>query len=151
MKAHTSTCACFSAVETSCGHHLTVFPRFPCFLHAGLPSHPQHEVMKRQCTGCPGMITFYIKGKLEHATTFLSNLKVIWQYIFICSGVLGFVFCKRCEAGRALTKCFYSQTERTGEGTNTSVPQLQGCFSKALKSYLQAFPGGSFWRYNLSS
>ncbi|KAL7891359.1 hypothetical protein AOLI_G00008350 [Acnodon oligacanthus] len=42
----------------------------------GLPSHPQHELMKKQCTGCPGMITFYIKGKLEHATTFLSNLKL---------------------------------------------------------------------------
>lgn len=43
---------------------------------SGLPSHPQHEVMTRQCTGCPGMISFYIKGKLEHATTFLKNLKV---------------------------------------------------------------------------
>ncbi|XP_063057787.1 cystathionine gamma-lyase-like [Engraulis encrasicolus] len=42
----------------------------------GLPSHPQHELMKRQCTGCPGMITFYIKGKLEHATTFLSSLQL---------------------------------------------------------------------------
>ncbi|XP_066857509.1 cystathionine gamma-lyase [Anser cygnoides] len=42
----------------------------------GLPSHPQHELIKRQCTGCPGMITFYIKGNLEHATAFLNNLKV---------------------------------------------------------------------------
>ncbi|KAI4891988.1 hypothetical protein NFI96_034203 [Prochilodus magdalenae] len=41
-----------------------------------LPSHPQYELMKKQCTGCPGMITFYIKGKLEHATTFLNNLKL---------------------------------------------------------------------------
>lgn len=43
---------------------------------SGLPSHPQHELIKRQCTGCPGMITFYIKGNLEHATAFLNNLKV---------------------------------------------------------------------------
>ncbi|KAG5850078.1 cystathionine gamma-lyase-like isoform X1 [Anguilla rostrata] len=42
----------------------------------GLPSHPQYELVKRQCTGCPGMITFYIKGKLENASTFLSNLKL---------------------------------------------------------------------------
>eukprot|EP00064_Thunnus_orientalis_P006222 superscaffoldBa00000639_g6238 len=41
-----------------------------------LPSHPQYEVMKKQCTGCPGMITFYIKGNLEHATIFLSSLKL---------------------------------------------------------------------------
>ncbi|XP_078141582.1 cystathionine gamma-lyase isoform X2 [Centroberyx gerrardi] len=51
-------------------------PRVDRVIFPGLPSHPQHELMKRQCTGCPGMITFYIKGKLEHATTFLSTLKV---------------------------------------------------------------------------
>ncbi|XP_034737640.1 cystathionine gamma-lyase-like [Etheostoma cragini] len=51
-------------------------PRVEQVLFPGLPSHPQHEVVKRQCTGCPGMITFYIKGKLEHASTFLSNLKL---------------------------------------------------------------------------
>lgn len=45
----------------------------------------------------------------------------------------------------------YSQTDGTGERKNTLIPQLQGRFSKALKSYLQALPGGGFWRYNLSS
>ncbi|XP_039544940.1 cystathionine gamma-lyase-like isoform X2 [Pimephales promelas] len=51
-------------------------PRVERVIFPGLPSHPQHELTKRQCTGCPGMITFYIKGKLEHASTFLSNLKL---------------------------------------------------------------------------
>ncbi|CAG5864360.1 cystathionine gamma-lyase [Menidia menidia] len=51
-------------------------PRVERVIFPGLPSHPQYEVVKRQCTGCPGMITFYIKGKLEHATAFLSNLKM---------------------------------------------------------------------------
>ncbi|XP_012721516.1 cystathionine gamma-lyase [Fundulus heteroclitus] len=51
-------------------------PRVERVIFPGLPSHPQYEVMKKQCTGCPGMITFYIKGKLEHATAFLSNLKM---------------------------------------------------------------------------
>ncbi|XP_042541149.1 cystathionine gamma-lyase isoform X2 [Dipodomys spectabilis] len=45
-------------------------------IYPGLPSHPQHELAKRQCTGCPGMITFYIKGTLQHAKTFFKNLKV---------------------------------------------------------------------------
>lgn len=49
----------------------------------GLPSHPQHELAKRQCTGCPGMITFYIKGTLQHAQTFLKNLKVNFQKRFL--------------------------------------------------------------------
>uniref|UniRef100_A0A8C2BPM9 Cystathionine gamma-lyase n=1 Tax=Cyprinus carpio TaxID=7962 RepID=A0A8C2BPM9_CYPCA len=43
-------------------------PRVDRVIFPGLPSHPQHELTKRQCTGCPGMITFYIKGKLEHGT-----------------------------------------------------------------------------------
>ncbi|XP_036426594.1 cystathionine gamma-lyase [Colossoma macropomum] len=51
-------------------------PRVEKVIFPGLPSHPQHELMKKQCTGCPGMITFYIKGELEHATAFLSNLKL---------------------------------------------------------------------------
>ncbi|XP_039341221.1 cystathionine gamma-lyase isoform X2 [Mauremys reevesii] len=46
------------------------------FLQNGLTSHPQHELMKRQSTGCPGMVTFYIKGNLEHAEIFLKNLKL---------------------------------------------------------------------------
>nr|XP_057930368.1 cystathionine gamma-lyase [Doryrhamphus excisus] len=45
-------------------------------IYPGLPSHPQYDVMKRQCTGCPGMITFYIKGNLKHAEAFLSSLKI---------------------------------------------------------------------------
>ncbi|GAA6076243.1 cystathionine gamma-lyase, partial [Tachysurus ichikawai] len=51
-------------------------PRVEKVIYPGLPSHPQHELVKRQSTGCPGMITFYIKGKLEHATAFLKNLKL---------------------------------------------------------------------------
>uniref|UniRef100_A0A6I8QI04 Cystathionine gamma-lyase n=1 Tax=Xenopus tropicalis TaxID=8364 RepID=A0A6I8QI04_XENTR len=51
-------------------------PRVDKVLYPGLPSHPQYELTKRQCTGVSGMITFYIKGNLEHATTFLKSLKV---------------------------------------------------------------------------
>ncbi|XP_066548107.1 cystathionine gamma-lyase isoform X2 [Amia ocellicauda] len=51
-------------------------PRVEKVIFPGLPSHPQFELMKRQCTGCPGMITFYIKGQLSHANAFLGNLKL---------------------------------------------------------------------------
>ncbi|NXF26073.1 CGL lyase, partial [Rhodinocichla rosea] len=52
---------------------LGILPTLPI---PGLPSHPQYEVMKKQCTGCPGMVSFYIKGKKENASAFLRNLKV---------------------------------------------------------------------------
>ncbi|CAO2600531.1 Cystathionine gamma-lyase [Lemmus lemmus] len=51
-------------------------PRVEKVIYPGLPSHPQHELAKRQCTGCPGMVSFYIKGTLRHAETFLKSLKV---------------------------------------------------------------------------
>ncbi|XP_061489401.1 cystathionine gamma-lyase isoform X2 [Rhineura floridana] len=51
-------------------------PRVEKVIFPGLPSHPQYELMKRQCTGCPGMISFYIKGNFEHASKFLKNLKL---------------------------------------------------------------------------
>ncbi|KAL9845796.1 cystathionine gamma-lyase-like isoform 1-T1 [Geothlypis trichas] len=45
-------------------------------IYPGLPSHPQYEVMKRQCTGVSGMVSFYINGKKGNAIAFLENLKV---------------------------------------------------------------------------
>lgn len=44
--------------------------------YAGLPSHPQYEIMKRQATGCSGMIAFWLDGDLENSKKFLSSLKV---------------------------------------------------------------------------
>jgi len=45
----------------------------------GLPSHPQHELAKRQMIGYSGMVTFYIKGGLEEATKFLKEIKVTFK------------------------------------------------------------------------
>ncbi|XP_029473396.1 LOW QUALITY PROTEIN: cystathionine gamma-lyase [Rhinatrema bivittatum] len=59
-------------------------PRVEMVRYPGLPSHPQYELMKRQCTGCSGMISFYIKGNLEHAKLFLKSLK-----LFILAESLG--------------------------------------------------------------
>lgn len=45
--------------------------------HPGLPSHPQHELAKRQCYGHSGMMSFYIKGNdLATSKRFFDNLKV---------------------------------------------------------------------------
>ncbi|KAK4319700.1 hypothetical protein Pmani_009358 [Petrolisthes manimaculis] len=52
----------------------------PCVekvLHPGLPSHPQHELAKRQTFGYSGMLSFYIRGNnLETSKKFFEKLKV---------------------------------------------------------------------------
>jgi O-acetylhomoserine/O-acetylserine sulfhydrylase-like pyridoxal-dependent enzyme len=37
-------------------------------IYPGLPSHPQHDLARRQQRGYSGMVAFYIKGNLETAT-----------------------------------------------------------------------------------
>ncbi|XP_069835538.1 cystathionine gamma-lyase-like isoform X2 [Dendropsophus ebraccatus] len=51
-------------------------PRVEKVLFPGLPSHPQYELTKRQCTGVPGMVSFYVKGNFEHVKIFFKSLKV---------------------------------------------------------------------------
>jgi len=45
--------------------------------YPGLESHPQHELAKKQQTGFGGMVTFFLKGGLPQARTFLESLKLI--------------------------------------------------------------------------
>jgi len=59
------------------GRWLEQHPGVVSVRHPGLPSHPQHELVKRQCYGHSGMMSFYLKGGLEESKTFLSSLKLI--------------------------------------------------------------------------
>lgn len=43
-------------------------------LYPGLASHPQHGLAKEQMTGFGGMITFYVKGGLAEARSFLEKV-----------------------------------------------------------------------------
>merc|ERR1712098_367745 len=45
-------------------------------LYPGLPSHPGHETAKKQMSGFGGMITFFLKGGIDQARTFLENTKL---------------------------------------------------------------------------
>ncbi|XP_058448505.1 cystathionine gamma-lyase-like isoform X2 [Malaya genurostris] len=52
-------------------------PKVKRVLHPGLPSHPQHELAKRQSNGHSGIMSFYLNGDgLEESTLFLKSLKV---------------------------------------------------------------------------
>lgn len=45
-------------------------------IYPGLKSHPQHDIAKKQMSGFGGMITFYLKGNLSNARSFLESVKV---------------------------------------------------------------------------
>jgi len=51
-------------------------PRVSRVLYPELESHPQHTVHRKQTKGMSGMVSFYLKGDLQHSRAFLSNLKV---------------------------------------------------------------------------
>ena len=45
-------------------------------VYPGLESHPQHELAKEQMPGFGGIVTFFIKGDLDDARSFLERCKV---------------------------------------------------------------------------
>ena len=52
-------------------------PRVARVLYPGLPSHPQHELAKRQMkNGYSGIVTFFVKGGLDEARRFLERCEV---------------------------------------------------------------------------
>jgi cystathionine gamma-lyase len=53
-------------------------------LYPGLPSHPQHDLAKRQMSGFGGMISVRLRGGLEPARALLRSVKV-----FACAESLG--------------------------------------------------------------
>jgi cystathionine gamma-lyase len=52
-------------------------PNVARVLYPGLPSHPQHELAKRQMkNGFSGIVTFFVKGGLDEAKRFLERLQI---------------------------------------------------------------------------
>ena len=59
-------------------------PEVERVIYPGLPSHPQHDLARRQMSGFGGMVTFVLRGGLAAATAFLRALR-----IFACAESLG--------------------------------------------------------------
>ena len=55
---------------------LEAHPKVEKVIYPGLKSHPQHALAKEQMLGMGGMTTFYIKGGLSAARTFLESVNV---------------------------------------------------------------------------
>jgi cystathionine gamma-lyase len=66
------------------GQFLEKHPKVEKVLHPGLPSHPQHELFKKQSSGCSGMLSFYLKGGLAESKKFFNSLET-----FTLAGSLG--------------------------------------------------------------
>jgi cystathionine gamma-lyase len=56
--------------------HLEKHAKIQKVIYPGLESHPQHAIAKKQMSGFGGMITFFIKGGLPEARSFLEKVKV---------------------------------------------------------------------------
>ncbi len=69
MRAHTEG-------AMTIAKHLEKHPKVSKVIYPGLESHPQHALAKEQMSGFGGMITFYVKGGLPAARTFLENVKI---------------------------------------------------------------------------
>jgi cystathionine gamma-lyase len=51
-------------------------PKVARVSYPGLPSHPQHEIAKRQMSGFSGMITFELEGGLESGRTLMNSVRL---------------------------------------------------------------------------
>lgn len=69
MKAH-------EANAMAIAKFLESHPKVAKVIYPGLPSHPQHNLAKEQMLGMGGMITFFIKGGMDQARTFLENVSI---------------------------------------------------------------------------
>nr|CAI5852609.1 unnamed protein product [Callosobruchus analis] len=58
------------------GEFLESHPKVEKVLHPGLPSHPQHDLFKKQTSGHSATFSIYLKGGLEESKTFLKALKI---------------------------------------------------------------------------
>ena len=61
---------------TKIAQWLSEHPEVERVIYPGLPSHPQHELAKRQMSGFGGMVSFVVRGGLEKAKKVLEGTKI---------------------------------------------------------------------------
>jgi cystathionine gamma-synthase len=57
--------------------YLENHPRVKNVYYPGLPSHPQHDVAKKQMRGFGGVVTFEVEDNIEYVLNFLGKLNII--------------------------------------------------------------------------
>jgi cystathionine beta-lyase/cystathionine gamma-synthase len=56
--------------------YLSDHPKVERVSYPGLPSHPQHEIARRQMSDFSGMVTFELKGGLESGRTLMNSVRL---------------------------------------------------------------------------
>jgi cystathionine beta-lyase/cystathionine gamma-synthase len=65
-----------SANGMAVARYLSEHPKVERVSYPGLPSHPQHEIAKRQMSDFSGMVTFELKGGLESGRTLMNSVRL---------------------------------------------------------------------------
>lgn len=65
---------CANAMEVA--KYLEAHPKVERVSYPGLPSHPRHDVAKRQMSGFSGMITFELVGGIESGRTLMNSVEL---------------------------------------------------------------------------
>ena len=87
-------------------------------IYPGLPSHPQHELAKKQMSGFGGMISLELNGGFEAVERFVSRLKV-----FVLAESLGGVESLVCYPPK-MTHSSFSPSERRARGIGDNFLRL---------------------------
>ncbi len=97
---------------------LSAHSRVRKVIYPGLPTHPQHELAKKQMRGFGGMVSFEIDGNASDAKAFLSRLK-----LFALAESLGGVE-SLAEHPALMTHACVGAQERTRAGLSDSLVRL---------------------------
>jgi len=92
--------------------------RVESVIYPGLASHPQHELAKRQMHGFGGIVTFFIKGDVETARSFLERCE-----IFALAESLGGVE-SLVDHPAIMTHASVPETERAALGISDQLIRL---------------------------
>jgi cystathionine beta-lyase/cystathionine gamma-synthase len=109
--------ACHDANGRKVAAFLAAHPKVKRVLYPGLPSHPQHELAKRQSTGFGGMISFDL-GDFARAKRFLDHVKLC-----ALAESLGGVETLICHPG-SMTHAAIPEEERERQGFTAGLVRI---------------------------
>jgi cystathionine beta-lyase/cystathionine gamma-synthase len=103
---------------------LAAHPRVSRVYFPGLPSHPNHDIARRQMSGFGGMVSFELEGSVEETVAFVSSLRY-----FALGESLGGVRALVCLPCRMTHASIPAETRRELGLSDTLVRLSPGCES----------------------